>query len=83
MSANTAAAVRRWGFLYRASNGVPRLAVLLLPPQYGPRNPTPALPLVISPHGRGSVRRTADHVTVDVQPGMTSTSIGKYCGPRP
>ena len=53
MSANTAAAVRRWGFLYRASNGVPRLAVLLLPPQYGPRNPTPALPLVISPHGRG------------------------------
>jgi poly(3-hydroxybutyrate) depolymerase len=47
------AVVTRWGFRYRAHNGMPRLAVLLLPAQYGPRNPPPPLPFVISPHGRG------------------------------
>ena len=45
--------VRRWGFRYRAHNGVPRLAALLLPARYGPESPPPALPFVISPHGRG------------------------------
>jgi poly(3-hydroxybutyrate) depolymerase len=45
--------VRRWGLRYRAHNGVPRLAVLLLRNEYGPENPPAPLPLVISPHGRG------------------------------
>jgi poly(3-hydroxybutyrate) depolymerase len=47
------ALVRQWGFRYRAHNRVPRLAVLLVPAEYGPQNPPPPLPLVISPHGRG------------------------------
>jgi poly(3-hydroxybutyrate) depolymerase len=46
-------AVREWGVRYRAHNGVSRLAVLLLPAEYGPQNPPPPLRLVISPHGRG------------------------------
>jgi poly(3-hydroxybutyrate) depolymerase len=45
--------VRRWGLRYRAHNGVPRVAVLLLRNEYGPENPPAPLPLVISPHGRG------------------------------
>jgi poly(3-hydroxybutyrate) depolymerase len=45
--------VRRWGFRYRANNGLPRLAVLSVPDRYGPQSPSPPLPLVISPHGRG------------------------------
>jgi poly(3-hydroxybutyrate) depolymerase len=44
--------VRQWGLRYRAHNGVFRLAVLLVPAQYGPENPPPPLRLVISPHGR-------------------------------
>ena len=55
------ATVTRWGFRYRAHNGVSRLAVLLLPAQYGPRNPPPPLPFVISPHGRGI--RAVDNAT--------------------
>ena len=55
------AAITRWGFRYRAHNGVPRLAVLLLPAQYGPKNPPPPLPFVISPHGRGI--RAVDNAT--------------------
>jgi dipeptidyl aminopeptidase/acylaminoacyl peptidase len=47
------AAVRQWGIRYRANNGVPRPAVVLVPAQYNPRNRPPALRLVISPHGRG------------------------------
>jgi poly(3-hydroxybutyrate) depolymerase len=52
---NQAAAgtVRTWGLRYRAHNGLPRPAVLLLPAEYGPGNPPPPLRLVISPHGRG------------------------------
>jgi poly(3-hydroxybutyrate) depolymerase len=44
--------VRRWDIRYRAHNRRVRPAVVLLPARYGPRRPTPALPLVISPHGR-------------------------------
>ena len=45
--------VRHWGLRYRAHNGVPRWAVVVVPSEYGPDNPPPPLPLVISPHGRG------------------------------
>jgi poly(3-hydroxybutyrate) depolymerase len=46
-------AVRLWGLRYRAHNGVRRPAVLVVPAEFGPETPTPPLPLVISPHGRG------------------------------
>jgi poly(3-hydroxybutyrate) depolymerase len=45
--------VRRWTVRYRAHNGLPRPAVVLVPSQYGPGRRPPPLPLVISPHGRG------------------------------
>jgi poly(3-hydroxybutyrate) depolymerase len=45
--------VKGWGIRYRAHNGLPRPAVVLVPDEYGPRRPTPFLSLVISPHGRG------------------------------
>jgi hypothetical protein len=51
-------AVKHWGIRYRAHNGVSRWAVVVVPAQYGPRNLPPALPLVISPHGRGVRART-------------------------
>ena len=51
-------AVRHWGLRYRARNGVPQWAVLVTPAQYGPDQPSPPLPLVISPHGRGVRGRT-------------------------
>jgi pimeloyl-ACP methyl ester carboxylesterase len=44
--------VKRVKIHYRAHNGVARAAYILLPSWYGPRN-HPAIPLVISPHGRG------------------------------
>ena len=44
---------RTWSVRYRAHNRVPRPALVLAPSEYGPRRPTPRLPLVISPHGRG------------------------------
>jgi hypothetical protein len=44
--------VKILGFPYRAHNGDERLAFLVLPRWYGPRN-HPPIPLVISPHGRG------------------------------
>jgi poly(3-hydroxybutyrate) depolymerase len=50
--------VRTWGFRYRAHNGTPRFAVVVAPARFGPGNPTPPLPLVISPHGRGVRART-------------------------
>jgi pimeloyl-ACP methyl ester carboxylesterase len=46
-------ATKRWTFRYRAHNRAPRPAIVLLPAQYGPNRPTPPLPIVISPHGRG------------------------------
>jgi poly(3-hydroxybutyrate) depolymerase len=50
--------IRQWGIRYRAHNGVLRWAVLVAPAQFGPRRPSPPLPLVISPHGRGVRART-------------------------
>lgn len=50
--------VARWGFRYRAHNGVPRWAVVVAPAEYGPGSPSPPLPLVVSPHGRGVRART-------------------------
>ena len=50
--------VRQWGIRYRAHNGVRRWAVVVAPAQYGPERPSPPLPLVISPHGRGVRART-------------------------
>jgi poly(3-hydroxybutyrate) depolymerase len=46
-------ATRQWRVRYRAHNGQARPAVVLVPAEYGPRRPTPRLPLVVSPHGRG------------------------------
>ena len=45
--------VKKWNIRYRAHNGLPRPAIVLLPAQYGPMHRTPPLPVVISPHGRG------------------------------
>jgi poly(3-hydroxybutyrate) depolymerase len=46
------AGVRTLTFSYRSSTGVPRTAYLVLPSWYGPSR-HPAIPFVISPHGRG------------------------------
>jgi len=45
--------LRQWNVRYRAHNRMPRPAIVLVPSEYGPGRPTPPLPLVISPHGRG------------------------------
>jgi poly(3-hydroxybutyrate) depolymerase len=50
--------VKQWGIRYRAHNNVLRWAVLIAPAQFGPRRPSPPLPLVVSPHGRGVRART-------------------------
>ncbi|MBA3842625.1 MAG: hypothetical protein H0X39_08390 [Actinobacteria bacterium] len=50
--AETRGHVTLWRIQYRAHNGLPRLATLVLPRWYGPHL-HPRLPLVISPHGRG------------------------------
>src|SRR5256885_1885980 len=42
---------------YRSHTGAIRHAEVLLPSWYTPQN-NPALPLVISPHGRGGMRRS-------------------------
>jgi poly(3-hydroxybutyrate) depolymerase len=47
------AAVRIWPFQYTAHNGAARNAYLVLPSWYGPRN-NPAIPVIISPHGRNA-----------------------------
>jgi poly(3-hydroxybutyrate) depolymerase len=49
---------RQWRVRYRAHNRLPRPAIVLLPSEYGPQRPTPPLPLVISPHGRGVAAAT-------------------------
>ena len=46
-------ATRKWTVRYRAHNGAPRPAIVLVPDEFGPGKPSPPLPLVISPHGRG------------------------------
>jgi poly(3-hydroxybutyrate) depolymerase len=45
--------VEHWTFRYRADNGRARPAIAVVPAEYGPEHPSPPLPLVISPHGRG------------------------------
>lgn len=50
--ASSAGRVRVWTIHYRAHDGEPRAAHVLLPAWYGPRR-NPAIPLIISPHGRG------------------------------
>src|SRR5918996_6528219 len=54
--------VKGWGIRYRAHNGLPRPAVVLVPDEFGPRRPPPFLPLVISPHGRGVRALTNAHL---------------------
>jgi poly(3-hydroxybutyrate) depolymerase len=61
-------ATRRWGVRYRAHNRLPRPAIVLVPSEYGPRRPTPPLPLVIAPHGRG------------VSAAMNARSWGEHAG---
>ena len=51
-SARAAPSVRVWPIRYRAWDGLVRQAYVLLPAWYGPGD-DPAIPLVISPHGRG------------------------------
>jgi pimeloyl-ACP methyl ester carboxylesterase len=43
---------RTWTIHYRAHGSPQRIALVVLPRWYGPRN-NPPIPLVISPHGRG------------------------------
>jgi hypothetical protein len=50
-------AVRTLAISYRAHDGLPRRAYLILPAWYGSRD-HPPIPLVISPHGRGVGART-------------------------
>jgi pimeloyl-ACP methyl ester carboxylesterase len=52
-SASTDEAVRVLTIHYTAHDGADRLATVLVPAWYGPEN-DPPLPVVISPHGRGS-----------------------------
>ena len=52
-----ARAVRVLAISYRAHDGLPRRAYLILPAWYGPHD-HPVIPLVISPHGRGVGART-------------------------
>lgn len=52
VSAPAADGVKTWTIHYRAHSGAQRTAHVLLPAWYGPRS-NPAVPLVISPHGRG------------------------------
>ena len=56
ITSRTHGGVRIWKIPYRAHDGHRRNAYLLLPASYGPRH-HPALPLVISPHGRGVTGR--------------------------
>ncbi len=51
-ASQSAAQIKIWKIHYTASNGVSRPAYVILPASYGPGH-NPALPLVISPHGRG------------------------------
>ena len=46
-------AIRKWTVRYLAHNRQARPAVVLVPDQFGPDRPSPPLPLVIHPHGRG------------------------------
>jgi pimeloyl-ACP methyl ester carboxylesterase len=61
VQAAAAPSVRVWKIHYRAHNGERRNAYVVLPAWYGPKN-HPALPLVISPHGRGITGRGNAHL---------------------
>jgi poly(3-hydroxybutyrate) depolymerase len=50
--------IKQWGIRYRAHNNILRWAVLITPAEFGPDQPSPPLPLVVSPHGRGVRART-------------------------
>jgi pimeloyl-ACP methyl ester carboxylesterase len=56
-SATPPQTVRVWTIHYTAHSGLDRLAYVVLPSWYGPQN-HPALPVVISPHGRGATGRS-------------------------
>jgi poly(3-hydroxybutyrate) depolymerase len=56
---------RSWVIAYRAHTGRTRLAVVLLPRWYGPRR-HPRIPLVISPHGRGTSGHTNSRLWGDL-----------------
>ena len=58
-------ATRVWPISYRAWNGRVRHAFVVLPAWYGPHD-DPALPLVISPHGRGVEARDNVHFWGDL-----------------
>src|SRR6266516_5178496 len=49
--------VRVYAVTYRAHDGLSRRAYVIVPAWYGPRK-HPAIPLVVSPHGRGVGART-------------------------
>jgi poly(3-hydroxybutyrate) depolymerase len=66
--------VRQWGLRYRAHNKVLRWAVVVVPAQYGPEHPSPSLPLVISPHGRGVRARTNANLWSDL-PGQGGFAV--------
>jgi len=53
MPSDVSGDVRQWGLRYGAANGVLRWTVVIAPARYGPGSPSPPIPLVISPHGRG------------------------------
>jgi len=52
-ASQTTATIKIWKIRYVSSTGVARPAYVILPASYGPGHDNPALPLVISPHGRG------------------------------
>jgi poly(3-hydroxybutyrate) depolymerase len=56
-SAAAAPEVRTWTIHYVSHDGVNRVAYVVLPAWYGPRD-HPLLPVVISPHGRGADGRS-------------------------
>jgi poly(3-hydroxybutyrate) depolymerase len=49
---------KTWAVRYRAHNRAPRPAFVCVPAEYGPGRPSPPLPLVIAPHGRGVRAKT-------------------------
>jgi poly(3-hydroxybutyrate) depolymerase len=61
-----AALIKQWGLNYRAHNGLPRPAIIIAPTRYGPEQPSPPLPLVISPHGRGVRAKTNTYYWSDL-----------------
>jgi poly(3-hydroxybutyrate) depolymerase len=65
---------KQWGLRYRAHNKVLRWAVVIAPAQYSPDRPSPPLPLVISPHGRGVRARTNANLWGDL-PGQGGFAV--------